>query len=342
MAAVSARMSRRSCRTSLSGSALNAGYNNTILTGVAYGGGVKYAIPTASFLNPFHSSAATLKVEYLHYDLGTSNLLVSSCTTAAGPTLRVAPPRRRPRGLRGRRVRLHGRPGLPAPKASVPVSFKEAVGFQRKGWRPATPLDMIDRGPWWQIYRDPFLSALASQVDISNQSVANAAASYVVARETIKEAQASLFPTVTAAHTTTGTHAAGATTITFTLQVAATWDLDVWGRIRRGVESSAAAAQASAADLQNAKLSEQGALLTAYYDLRATDALNNAGPGLRRREQRAAAAAVAARRRRPGRARGSALPAVRVELNPLKLYKYGIGLEDVRAARRASGSSRPR
>ena len=161
------------------------------------------------------------------------------------------------------------------PKAPVPLSFKGAAGLPRSGWIRPTPLDTIDRGPWWEIYRDPSLSALADQVDITNQTVANAAASYVVAREMIKEAQASLFPTVTAGHTTTGTHAAGVTTVTFTPQVAATWDLDVWGRIRRGVESSAAAAQASAADLQNAKLSEQGALLAAYFDLRATDALKD-------------------------------------------------------------------
>jgi len=160
------------------------------------------------------------------------------------------------------------------PKTTVPAAFKEAAA-PRKGWTRASPLDTIDRGPWWEIYRDPYLSALASQVDISNQTVANAASSYVEAREMIKEAQASLFPTVTAGHSTTGAHVPGQTALTFTPQAAATWDLDVWGRIRRGVESSAAAAQASAADLQNAKLSEQGALLTAYFDLRATDALKD-------------------------------------------------------------------
>ena len=167
-------------------------------------------------------------------------------------------------------------PNYLRPSAPVPDRFKEAARQEpRKGWKRATPLDAIDRGPWWAIYRDPYLSALTSQVDISNQTVAAAAASYVQAREIIREGQAGLFPTVTATHTSNASRTAGVTTATFTPTVNATWDLDVWGRIRRTVESDAAAAQVSAADLQNAKLSAQAALLTAYFDLRATDALKD-------------------------------------------------------------------
>ncbi len=166
-------------------------------------------------------------------------------------------------------------PNYVRPAAPVPDAFKEAAA-PAKGWKRVTPLDTLDRGPWWEVYHDPTLSALASQVDISNQTVASAAASYVAARELIKEAQASLYPTVTASHATTASGATGrSTTLTFVPSATATWDIDLWGRIRRNVEASAAAAQASAADLQNAKLSEQGALLTAYYDMRATDALKD-------------------------------------------------------------------
>jgi len=169
------------------------------------------------------------------------------------------------------------------PSAPVPAKFKEATAtMTRKGWKSVTPLDVSDRGPWWEIYHDPYLSALASQVDVSNQTVASAAASYVQAREIIKEAQAGLFPTVTTSYTTTGTHSGAAlaggasvTALSFTPTANATWDIDVWGRIRRTVEANAAAAQVSAADLQNAKLSEQAALLTAYFNLRATDALKD-------------------------------------------------------------------
>jgi NodT family efflux transporter outer membrane factor (OMF) lipoprotein len=175
-------------------------------------------------------------------------------------------------------------PNYLRPSTVVPSHFKEAaVPAPRRNWKAATPIDIIDRGSWWDIYRDPALSTLASQVDISNQTVIAASANYVLAREIIKEAQAGLFPTVSGSYTPTVTHTGagltgtgrGTTTTTFTPAATATWDLDVWGRIRRTVEAQAAAAQVSAADLQNAKLSEQAALLTAYFDLRATDALKD-------------------------------------------------------------------
>ena len=169
---------------------------------------------------------------------------------------------------------------LRAPSAPVPARYKEATSTSRKGWKSATPLDVVDRGSWWEVYRDTSLSALASQIDVSNQTVAAATSNYVIAREIIKEGQAGLFPTVTASHGSTLTRSGSSlggniTTASFTPAVNATWDIDVWGRIRRTVESDAAAAQVSAADLQNAKLSAQAALLTAYFNLRATDALKD-------------------------------------------------------------------
>lgn len=187
-------------------------------------------------------------------------------------------------------------PNYLRPRAPVPARFKEAPPPPRKGWKAATPLDLLDRGPWWDIYRDPYLSSLASQVDISNQTVLAASANYVQARDIIRESQAGLFPTVTGSYTPTLTHSGagtfntnvgggaaltaaaapgGFTAATYTPAANLTWDIDVWGRIRRQVESSAAAAQVSAADLQNAKLSAQATLLTAYFNLRATDALKD-------------------------------------------------------------------
>jgi NodT family efflux transporter outer membrane factor (OMF) lipoprotein len=168
--------------------------------------------------------------------------------------------------------------------APVPKTFKEM-----KGWKVATPSDALDRGDWWAFYHDPKLALLLKQVEISNQTVAAAAASYEQARALIREAQASLFPTVSATYTGTrafngpGTGAAGAIatagasgtyTTTFTPGFSASWDLDVWGKVRRQIESNASAAQVSAADLDNAKLSAQAALATAYFNLRAADSLN--------------------------------------------------------------------
>jgi NodT family efflux transporter outer membrane factor (OMF) lipoprotein len=168
--------------------------------------------------------------------------------------------------------------------APVPTEYKEL-----KGWKHATPSDDVDRGDWWAVYRDRGLDTLLPQVEISNQTVAASAAAYEEARAVIREAQATLFPTATAAYGvtrtrtgalagTTGGSAVGTSLGTrYTTQYAApisgTWDIDVWGRIRRQIESNTAAAQASAADLDNAKLSAQAQLATAYFNLRAADSL---------------------------------------------------------------------
>lgn len=173
--------------------------------------------------------------------------------------------------------------------APVPGTFKEL-----RGWKVATPRDDIDRGDWWAPYRDAKLDYLLKRVEISNQTVAAAAAAYEQARALIREAQAALFPVVTGSYnftrTRTGPRAfgngganAGLVTVganggaiyttTYTAQLNGTWDLDVWGKVRRQIESNTAAAQASDADLANAKLSAQAMLATAYFNLRAADSL---------------------------------------------------------------------
>ena len=173
---------------------------------------------------------------------------------------------------------------IPEP-APVPQTFKEL-----KGWKVATPIDNLDRGEWWTVYRDPKLSFLLRQVEISNQNVAAAAASYEQARALIREAQASLFPTLSASYTATRAYSGPASggagaiasagrlgryTTTFVPGFTSTWDLDVWGKVRRQIESNASAAQATAADLDNAKLSAQAALASAYFNLRAADSLHD-------------------------------------------------------------------
>ncbi|MGO9720853.1 MAG: TolC family protein, partial [Methylocella sp.] len=162
--------------------------------------------------------------------------------------------------------------------APVPATYKEL-----KGWKRATPLDDSDRGPWWLVFRDPKLNGLEPQVEVSNQTVAAAAAAYLQSLAIIKETQAGLFPTVTVNYTATGSHAGASvaggtngissTTAISTLAANGSWDLDLWGKIRRTVESNVAAAQVNDADLANATLSSQSLLATAYYNLRAADAL---------------------------------------------------------------------
>jgi len=140
------------------------------------------------------------------------------------------------------------------------------------------------------LYHDPKLSYLIKQVEISNQTVAAAAAAYEQALAVIRQAQAALLPTLTGTYTfsrtMTGPAAAGTQAIgrsigvpiyttTYNPQLSASWDLDIWGKVRRQIESNASAAQATAADLDYAKLSQQALLATAYYNLRAADALQD-------------------------------------------------------------------
>jgi NodT family efflux transporter outer membrane factor (OMF) lipoprotein len=173
-----------------------------------------------------------------------------------------------------------------------------------KGWKHAEPRDdSVARGDWWRVYRDRGLDALLPQVEISNQTVAAAAAAYEEAQAVIREAQAALFPTATAQYTVTrtrtgaavgggsggvagtsggvtGSSGAGASrgagySTLYTAPISGNWDIDVWGKVRRQIESNTSAAQASAADLDNAKLSAQATLATAYFNLRAADSLED-------------------------------------------------------------------
>ena len=170
--------------------------------------------------------------------------------------------------------------------APVATEYKEL-----KGWKHATPIDDADRGDWWRVYRDRDLDTLLPQVEISNQTVAASAAAYEEARAVIREAQAALFPTATAAYGVTRTRTgalAGTTggsgvgvglrtryTTLYSAPISGAWDLDVWGKMRRQIESNTAAAQANAADLDNAKLAAQAQLATAYFNLRAADSLRD-------------------------------------------------------------------
>jgi NodT family efflux transporter outer membrane factor (OMF) lipoprotein len=179
-------------------------------------------------------------------------------------------------------------PDYKRPDAPAPVAFKELAG-----WKVSQPIDAVDKGSWWSVYRDPELDRLERMVEVSNQTVKSFEAQYRNAVALVAEARAGLFPTVglganvtrsggggssgssgsgTSSSSSSGGGGSSATQYSVSGTVA--WDLDVWGRIRRQVESSSAAAQVSAADLANAKLSAQATLATDYFDLRAEDALS--------------------------------------------------------------------
>ena len=192
-------------------------------------------------------------------------------------------------------------PDYEKPAAPTATKFKELAG-----WKPSTPQDEIDRGQWWSIYHDPILDGLEKRIDIDNQTLKASEAAYRQARAIVDQARASFFPTLSASQSDQRSYEAagaarssslgglstsgGTTVITnaasangrggtsfnqYSGSLSASWDLDVWGKIRRTVEGDVASAQASAADLASAKLSAQSTLATDYFQLRYQEALKH-------------------------------------------------------------------
>ena len=223
-------------------------------------------------------------------------------------------------------------PDYRRPPAIAAARYKELAG-----WKPSTPRDAVDRGPWWSIYQDPVLDRLERQVVVSNQTLREQEAAFRQAVAVVAEARSQLFPTIgattsvtrsagggggarggtttltspslgtglgttgTGVGTGTGTGVAqgtnvGTNTLTTTSTTSGTgstrsgfgggtaytsydltgtvdWEIDLWGRIRRLVESDVALAQANAADIANVLLSSQAQLAIDYFELRASDSL---------------------------------------------------------------------
>lgn len=180
-------------------------------------------------------------------------------------------------------------PNYHVPSAIISSRFKELKPLP--GWQKAdSSLAALDKQEWWTIYNDPLLNQLEEQVDISNQNLKIAEANYRYARALINQTRAGLFPGLSMGtqfnregkggstlNTAGGNinNFGGATKNTYTLSTAASWDVDLWGKIRRNVESQVASAQASAADLANARLSYQSELAQAYFNLRYQDSLED-------------------------------------------------------------------
>jgi NodT family efflux transporter outer membrane factor (OMF) lipoprotein len=188
-------------------------------------------------------------------------------------------------------------PDYVRPSVATPADYKES-----QGWAPAQPRDDVSRGAWWQAFGDPQLSALEEQVTAANQNVAVAEAQLRQARALVRQARAAFFPQVTlgvgvtrsrapavsssgssgTSGTTTASITSGGSTssvrgsgqavTTFTLPLEVSWEPDLWGRVRRSVESNQASAQATAADLANVALSLQAELASDYFQLRSLDA----------------------------------------------------------------------
>jgi len=185
-------------------------------------------------------------------------------------------------------------PKYARPSVATPPSYKElgtAETVAAGSWKTAQPSDAAARGKWWETFHDPELNALEQKADTSNQNIAAAVASFFAARAVIREARSQYFPTVAtnpsimnarpSAGQFGGVKSGSASASGFTLSsytdysapADASWEPDLWGRVRNTVRGATYAAQASSADLENVRLSAEAELAADYYQLRAQDAL---------------------------------------------------------------------
>jgi NodT family efflux transporter outer membrane factor (OMF) lipoprotein len=175
-------------------------------------------------------------------------------------------------------------PNYHKPAVPAPPSYKEQALVPTPppgNWKQAEPDDAAHRGKWWEVYNDPKLNSLEEQIAVSNQTLKAAAERYASAREQIRVVRADKFPTVSAGlggsrvrqSKTRANYVPGSTIAygDFLTSGQAAWEPDLWGRVRRSVESATASAQASAAELANVKLSLQAELALDYFQLRGLD-----------------------------------------------------------------------
>lgn len=157
-----------------------------------------------------------------------------------------------------------------APVVDTPVAFKEGQG----SWVKAVPADMLERGPWWTLFGDTVLNDLASRVEVNNNTLAAAVASYNQARALTAEQRSSLFPTVGLNSGAGRSGGRGGTPerSSFSLGIGGSWEPDVFGRLARNVASARVSEGASLADLQSVRLAIQGELAINYFNLRQADA----------------------------------------------------------------------
>jgi NodT family efflux transporter outer membrane factor (OMF) lipoprotein len=172
------------------------------------------------------------------------------------------------------------------PSAPTPATYKEQVSASSQGadqWQPANPADQAIRGNWWEIFGDPELNKLEEQIATSNQTLKVAEARFRQARAAIRFNRASQFPTISTAPTASYVKNTEYSTSfpsklqeanrgDFVLPFDLSYELDLWGRVRRSVAAAREEAQATAGDYETAKLSLEAELAMDYFELRSADA----------------------------------------------------------------------
>ncbi len=191
-------------------------------------------------------------------------------------------------GLRGRaEIPSTCDAGARAVYKESPTQFKET-----EGWTVAQPADAKLRGKWWEIFNDPELNALEEQLDINNQNIKQYFENFMEARAVVREARSQYFPTLSVAPSFNRSRTSGSLNTTpvntsgtgtapqhncklpsTTLPLEASWEPDLWGKVRNTVRQAQYAAQVSAADLENERLIEQASLAEYFFEIRGQDEL---------------------------------------------------------------------
>ncbi|MEO5359395.1 MAG: efflux transporter outer membrane subunit [Nitrospirota bacterium] len=164
------------------------------------------------------------------------------------------------------------------PETQIPADYKEA-----NIWKAARPMDNITKEAWWEAYNDSLLNELERHVSISNQSLAVKEAQFRQARALVDSTAAQLYPTVTLGATVNRNRGSGnssggssvlspqSTLTNYSVPAALSWELDLWGKVRRTIEANQAGAEASFAELEALRLSTQAQLAEDYFQVRALD-----------------------------------------------------------------------
>jgi NodT family efflux transporter outer membrane factor (OMF) lipoprotein len=193
-------------------------------------------------------------------------------------------------------------PKYHAPATDSPApAYKESPSDSKEtgDWTVAQPSDAMLRGKWWEIFNDPELNALEEQLDINNQNIKQFFENFMEARAIVREARSQYYPTLSigpaitesrtsanlkgSSNSNTGGSGSGTGSGTststnlqntlYTLPLEATWMPDLWGKVRNTVRQAQYAAQVSAADLENERLTEQTSLAEFYFEIRGQDQL---------------------------------------------------------------------
>ena len=169
-------------------------------------------------------------------------------------------------------------PDYQRPQTASQVQYKEAAG-----WSQANPSDSLARGAWWELYGDQQLNALVERLNSANQSIAQSEAQYRQAQALVRSARGAFYPSAdlsvgkTRSSQGTGSSSSSLSSSssgirdTYNAQLGVSWEADIWGKLRRGLEANEASAEASLADLAAMRLSQQSELVQNYLQLRVID-----------------------------------------------------------------------